>query len=108
MAKIELPSDDVFRSRFKELREEIAKIEAKAMPLREERDNLVNNPDPRIKELEGKYLKIEEPLAELKRELSRVAGYLKGKTGDPAEVEAQNAAIAEAEAKASKKASPKE
>lgn len=101
--KIELPSDDVFRTRFKEVQGEIAAIEAKSHPLRAERDELVNNPNPRIVELEKQYLKIEEPLLELKKELSRIAGYLKGKTGDPAEIAAQNAEL-EKKAKAAEEA----
>lgn len=82
-ASITMPTREEMRSRFKELQTEIEKIEGKAAPLREKRDRFVNESDAKAKAMAADYLKIEEPLVDLKNELGLISRALGGRTSDP-------------------------
>lgn len=70
------------RARFHELGNQREKILAESTPLRQVRDAIVREVEPRIKELERQFKKIEEPLFDLDMERAALARALKGKTGD--------------------------
>lgn len=71
------PLKGQMQARFHELRSEIDTIEAKAAPLRAERDQLVNSiPHDKIRSLEETYAEIEKPLFAMKNELGSIARFL--------------------------------
>ncbi len=66
-------TDDLLRQKFNEVQKKINKIEGKSIPLRKERDDILNTAKAHAQEIEAEYKKIEEPLFELKQELSRLS-----------------------------------
>lgn len=96
---LNLPSQEDLQARFHYLKEQVASIEAKAAPLRAKRDDLVNKNIEAIQTLEKQFKEIEEPLFDMKMEMSTLVALLKGRTGLVGKdlEEAQAAASKEAE-----------
>lgn len=73
------------RKRFHQLTGEIAAIEAGSMPIRTERDALVQAHEATRKALDARIKKAEVGLFDLKQEYAMIARSLGGKTGKPGE-----------------------
>lgn len=71
------------RARFHELTRAKEAIEAKARPLRAERERLMREHEAKVKALEAQYKTIEATLPEIDTERAALARALKGKTGEP-------------------------
>lgn len=90
---LKLPSKSELQQRFHELKAEIETHEAKTLPIRQKREELIAKHEKEIRELEAKFNKMDGDvgLFDMKMELGQIVNILKGHTGDPA-VEAANAA----------------
>ena len=71
-------TEEAMRERFHEVNGAIDAIEKQTAPMRAERDDLLAKYEPRCRELEKGYRKIEEPLYALKNERSLLLRSLKG------------------------------
>lgn len=79
---LKLPTKDDMKARFHYVQSEVKRIEDETGPLREKRDELVNQNIKEIQKLEDQYLKIERDgnLFDLKMEASNLVTLLRGDT----------------------------